>query len=136
MKTKMVPAVPEQLDDVLDFVNSQLAEYNGSVKIQMQLNLAVEEVFINIANYAYHPEIGEATVRCEVEGDPLRITIQFIDGGKPYNPLEKDDPDITLSVEERNIGGLGVYLVKQIMDAVSYEYKDGKNILTMQKTIQ
>ena len=88
----------------------------------------------NIARYAYHPEVGEATIRCEVGGEPLQVVIQFMDGGKPYNPLEKDDPDTTLGVEEREIGGLGIFMVKKSMDKIDYEYSDGKNILTI-KTV-
>ena len=99
----------------------------------MQIALAVEEIFVNIANYAYNPGKGNATVRVEVEKDPLTVTITFIDGGVPYDPLKKDDPDVTLSAEERSIGGLGVFLVKKTMDDVSYEYKDGKNILSIKK---
>ena len=136
MKAITVPAALNQLDNVLDFVNSELAEYNCSVKLQTQVAIAVEEIFVNIAHYAYNPQIGEATVQCEVDGDPLHITIQFLDGGKPYNPLDREDPDTTLPAEERDIGGLGVYLVKKSMDALSYEYKDGKNILTIQKIVQ
>lgn len=135
MKAITVPAALDQLDCVLDFLNSELAAYNCSAKLQTQVAIAVEEIFVNIAHYAYHPEIGEATVQCEVNGDPRQMTIQFLDGGKPYNPLEKEDPDISLSVEERDVGGLGVYLVKKTMDNLSYEYKDGKNILTIKKII-
>ena len=101
----------------------------------MQLDLAVEEIFVNIANYAYAPGKGNATVRVEVSGDPVTVSITFIDRGMPYDPLKKDDPDITLSASERGIGGLGIFMTKRIMDDIVYEYKDGQNILTLKKTI-
>lgn len=133
MKSVTVPATLEQLDSVLDFINTQLEAADCPMKAQMQIDIAVEEIYVNIAHYAYNPEIGEATVRCEVEEDPLRVTIQFLDQGVPYNPLEKDDPDVTLSAEERDVGGLGIFMVKKSMDNIAYEYVDGKNILTIQK---
>ena len=102
---------------------------------QIQIQIAVEELFVNIAHYAYNPEVGPATVRVDVEDDPISVVITFIDNGVPYDPLAKDDPDITLSAQERDIGGLGIYMVKMSMDDVSYEYKDGRNILTIKKKI-
>ena len=103
------------------------------MKIQMQIDIAVEEIFVNIANYAYAPEIGTATVRVEVMGDPPSVDITFIDKGIPYDPLAKADPDVTLSAEERQIGGLGIFMVKKSMDDVKYAYLDGHNILTIKK---
>ena len=130
-----VAATLGNLDAVTDFVNEQLENVGCSAKIIMQTDLAVEEIFVNIALYAYHPEIGEATVRCSVGGEPLRIVIGFVDGGKPYNPLEKAEPDITAAVQERQIGGLGVFLAQKMMDDISYEFLNGKNILTICKKI-
>ena len=101
----------------------------------MQILIAVEEIYINIAHYAYNPEIGKATVLCTIEGDPLQVVIEFIDSGSPFDPLAKKDADTTLSVDERDIGGLGILMVKKSMDVVKYEYKDGKNILTIVKNI-
>jgi len=135
MKAITVPAALDQLYTLLDFLESELARCNCSANIQTQVALAAEEIFVNIAHYAYHPESGDATVKCEVSGDPPHITVQFVDGGQPYNPLAREDPDITMSVEERDIGGVGGYLVKKTMDTCFYEYKDGKNILTIQKNI-
>ena len=135
MKELRVPARLEELDHVLNFVNAELESYECPMKAQMQIAIAVEEIYVNIARYAYHPEVGEATIRCEVGGEPLQVVIQFMDGGKPYNPLEKDDPDTTLGVEEREIGGLGIFMVKKSMDKIDYEYSDGKNILTIKKTL-
>ena len=101
----------------------------------MQIDIAIDELFGNIAHYAYHPEVGNATVRVEVMEEPLAVIITFIDGGMPYDPLTTVDPDITLSAEERQIGGLGIYMVKKAMDEITYEYKDGKNILSIKKKL-
>ena len=97
--------------------------------------LTVDELFSNIVHYAYHPEIGPATVCVEVVEEPLSVIITFIDQGVPYDPLAKADPDVTLSAEERDIGGLGIYIVKKNMNEITYEYKDGKNILKIRKEI-
>ena len=105
------------------------------MKEQMQIDLAVEEVFVNIAKYAYAPDKGRAVVRVEVCDDPVQVKITFLDHGKPYDPLAKDDPDVTLPVEVRPVGGLGIFMVKQSMDDVKYEYKDGTNILTLVKSL-
>ena len=108
---------------------------NCSTKIQTQIDIAVEELFVNIAHYAYKPDTGPATVRVEVEKEPPAICITFIDHGVPYDPLAREDPDITLSAEERRIGGLGIFMVKKSMDSIEYEYKDGQNILHIRKLI-
>jgi anti-sigma regulatory factor (Ser/Thr protein kinase) len=102
----------------------------------MQIDIAIDELFGNIAHYAYNPEIGKATVRVEVAKDPLAVVITFIDNGVPYDPLAKADPDTTLSAEERESGGLGIYIVKKSMDDITYEYKDGQNILAIKKNLQ
>ena len=135
MKELTLEAKVENLDEVLEFVDKELEAHDCSMKIQTQLDVAVEELFVNIAHYAYKPETGSATVRLEILENPLSIVITFIDNGKPYDPLAREDPDVTLSAEERQIGGLGIYLVKKTMDDVKYEYKDGKNILTIKKNL-
>jgi len=136
-KTKKleISAEVKNLDTVLAFVDEQLEKYGCTPKIQMQIDVAVEEIFVNIANYAYNPEIGSAGIWVEVQEDPLVVSITFTDNGVPYDPLKKPDPDVTLSAEERQIGGLGIYMVKKSMDDISYEYKDGKNILTIKKSL-
>ena len=106
------------------------------MKTQLQVDVAIDELFGNIAHYAYNPEVGAATVRVEVTEDPLSVVITFIDNGVPYDPLAKADPDITLSAEERQIGGLGIYMVKKSMDDISYQYKNGQNILRIKKHIR
>ena len=135
MKELTVAATVENIEAVTDFVNEELEALECPMKVQMQIDIAIDELFGNIAHYAYNPEIGKATVRVEVIEDPLAVTITFIDNGVPYDPLAKADPDTTLSAEEREIGGLGIYMVKKSMDDVTYEYKDGKNILKIQKNL-
>lgn len=130
-----IEAKTENLDQVLAFVDGHLEAQDCPMKTQMQIDLAVEELFVNIANYAYQPVIGTATVRVEVLKDPLSVVITFIDQGVPYDPLAKEDPDVTLLAEERQIGGLGIYMVKKSMDEISYEYKNGQNILHIKKNI-
>ncbi len=135
MKELVVEAVTENLDEVLDFVNEQLELYECPMKTQIQVDIAVEEIFVNIANYAYDPKPGPATIRCEVTEDPLSVSLTFVDNGIPYDPLKKADPDITLSADERQIGGLGIFMVKKSMDDMTYEYKDGQNILNIKKNL-
>ena len=135
MKELTVEAKTTNIEAVTDFVNEQLEALDCPMKAQMQIDIAIDELFGNIAHYAYNPEIGKATVRVEVIEDPLAVTITFIDKGVPYDPLAKADPDTTLSAEEREIGGLGIYMVKKSMDDITYEYKDGQNILTIKKKI-
>ena len=135
MKELTVEAKIENIEAVTDFVNKQLEALDCPMKAQMQIDIAIDELFGNIAHYAYNPEIGKATVRVEVIEDPLAVTITFIDNGVPYDPLAKADPDTTLSAEERESGGLGIYIVKKSMDDITYEYKDGQNILTIKKKI-
>ena len=117
------------------FVTDQLKGCNCSEDKILQVVLAVEEVFVNIANYAYNPEVGPATVLAEVINDPTAVVLKFIDRGTPYNPLEREDPDITLSAEDRDIGGLGIFLTKNVMDETSYECRDGQNVLTLVKNL-
>lgn len=135
MKELTLPATIENIEKVIDFVNEQLEEIECPMKAQMQIDIAIDELFGNIAHYAYNPETGPATVRVEVTEEPISVVITFIDHGVPYDPLKKDDPDITLSAEERAIGGLGVFMVKKTMDEISYEYRDGKNILRIKKNM-
>ncbi len=135
MKEMTIPATVENIEKVTDFVNSQLKEINCPMKAQLQIDVAIDELFGNIAHYAYNPETGPATVRVEVLNPPISVVVTFIDHGMPYDPLKKDDPDITLSAEDREIGGLGIFMVKKTMDEITYEYKDGQNILRIRKDI-
>ena len=140
MKEMKISATVENLNTVLDFVTAELEKSACPLKMQTSIGIAVEEVFVNIANYAYKQvmpavaphETGGVTVRIAVDGE---VTIEFEDNGVPYNPLEKEDPDISAPARERNIGGLGIYMVKKIMDSVEYRHTDGKNILVIRKVI-
>lgn len=133
MKKITVDAVVENLEQVIDFATTQLEERDCPMKTSMQMELVIEEIFVNIANYAYNPEVGPATFCVEFEDDPPAFLMTFIDTGKPYNPLEKSDPDTTLDIDERDVGGLGIFLVKKNVDEISYKYEDGQNILHMKK---
>lgn len=122
----------ENLDKVTAFVESALESYNPSMKVQMQLNVAIDELFSNIVHYS---KSADATIQVEVQNDPKQVKLTFIDSGVPYNPLIKADPDITLSAEERQIGGLGIFLVKKTMDGMEYQRVDNKNQLTIYKNL-
>jgi len=135
MKEITLAATVENIETVTEFVNAQLELIDCPIKVQMQIDIAIDELFGNIAHYAYNTEVGNATVRVEISEAPLAVIITFIDNGVPYDPLGKDDPDITLSAEEREIGGLGIYMIKKSMDEITYEYKDGQNILKIKKNI-
>ncbi|MBO6164504.1 MAG: SpoIIE family protein phosphatase [Lachnospiraceae bacterium] len=129
-----VPADDQHLTDVLAFVTGILEEHGGSMKTQMLVEVSIEELFVNIAHYAYPEGNGWAQIRARVEEDNTAV-ITLIDGGIPYDPLAKEDPDVTLSAEEREIGGLGIFMAKKNMDEMTYKYEDGKNILTCRKKI-
>lgn len=133
MKEMILNAEIARTDDVLDFINAELEAHDVPMKTIMQLDIAIEEIFVNIAHYAYNPEIGQASVTVAVDDAGRSIAIRFMDRGKPYDPLSREDPDVTLGVEERQIGGLGIYMVKKSMDEVSYAYEGGQNILTIRK---
>ena len=135
MKELVVKSLTDNLESVLGFVDSELENCGCSPKTMIQIDIAVEELFVNIAHYAYGSDTGPATIRVERSEDPRAVTITFIDCGMPYDPLAKPDPDTTLSVEEREIGGLGIFMVKKSMDDMTYEYRDGKNILTIKKNL-
>lgn len=135
MKELTVDATIESIPVITEFIDEQLERLDCPMKALMQINIAIDELFSNIVHYAYHPEVGPATVRVEVLKTPLSVVITFIDQGVPYDPLAKADPDISLSANEREIGGLGIYIVKKNMNEISYEYKDGRNILKIRKEL-
>ena len=134
-KELTVDAVIENIPVVTAFIEEHLEAMGCPMKAQMQLCVAVDELFGNIAHYAYQPGTGPATVRIEATQNPSAAVITFIDSGVPYNPLDREDPDVTLAAHERPIGGLGIYMVKKTMDAVEYEYRDGFNILCIKKRL-
>ena len=133
MKELMLAASVDNLDEVLDFVNEDLERYNCSPDLQSQIDTAVEEIFMNIANYAYKPANGNVSIRVSTGKE---IVIRFEDAGKPYNPLEQAAPDLDKPLMERKIGGLGIFLVRQFMDKVTYTRVDNKNVLIMTKEIE
>ena len=133
MQVLTVPARGDQLGRVMAFADEFLEGMDCPLKTQMQIDLSIEELFVNIANYAYPEKEGDAEIRIS-EADGV-FSLTLIDSGVPYDPLQKPDPDVTLSAEKRQIGGLGIYLVKKNMDTVSYCYEDGKNVLTITKKI-
>lgn len=134
MKELTVNAVLENMPKVTEFVDEQLEAFGCPPRAQAQIDIAVDELFGNIVRYAYQPGVGPATVRVEVTGEPA-VILTFIDNGVPYDPLKKADPDTTLSAEERQVGGLGIFMVKKSMDEIAYEYQDGQNILRIKKKI-
>ena len=128
-------AVTDNIGKVTAFVDETLEALDCPMKKQMQIDMAIDELFANIASYAYAPETGKATVRVETEEDPRAVIVTFIDRGRPYDPLSAEEPDVTLSAEERKIGGLGIFIVRKTMDDMRYEYRDGQNILRIKKLI-
>ena len=135
MNELVTEAINSNLPNVLAFVDEQLEAVGCPMRTQAQIDVAVEELFVNIANYAYDTVSGKVTVQVSVYEEPLRVEITFIDNGRQYDPLAKPDPDITLPAKKRNIGGLGIFMVKKSMDDVCYEYRDGKNILLIRKKL-
>ena len=133
IKKLIIPADIDKLSDVTDFVNAVLEENDCTIKAQMQIEVALEELYVNIAHYAYPDKKGEAEIDVSVADG--YVTITLIDSGIPYDPLAKPDPDVTLSAEKRQIGGLGIFMSKKLMDKISYEYSDAKNKLTVKKKI-
>ena len=129
-----VKADKNMLNGVIEFIEQALDENGVSPKIQMQLTIAAEEIFVNIASYAYTSNDGTAIVKLKIENEPNLVTMIFIDKGVQFNPLEKADPDVTLSAEERGIGGLGIYMTKKSMDNMKYKYMDGENYLLIEKS--
>lgn len=135
MKEMNIEATIDNIPTVTAWVDEQLEALDCPMKAQMQIDIAIDELFSNIARYAYNPETGPATVRVEVVENPMAVVITFIDKGIPYDPLKQEDPNTHLPAEEREIGGLGIFMVKKTMDDINYEYKDGQNILTIKKNI-
>ena len=129
------PATLENIEAATDFMNGILESADCPMRTQMKLAVALDELMSNVARYAYAPGTGDVTVSVEVLEDPKRAVITLTDSGVPYDPLQKEDPDVTLSAEERGIGGLGIFIVKQSMDSMTYEYRDGQNVLTIVKNI-
>lgn len=136
MKVYETEAITDRLPSVLDFVNGCLEENGCSAVIQNQIDVAVEELFVNVALYAYRSSVaapGKVVLELEIEDDPKTLILTIRDWGIPFNPLKRDDPDINLPAEQRDIGGLGIYIVKKTMDSIEYSRRDGQNVLTLKK---
>ena len=135
MTDQTFPAKTEALSDVLGYVEQTLESYDCPMKTQMAICVAIEEVFVNVAHYAYGDGEGDMTLGIGFQEDSRTITFRMKDKGIPFDPLKKPDPDITLSAEERDIGGLGIFIAKKTMDTITYAYENGENILTMTKKL-
>ena len=131
-----IEADTSRIHEVYEYIEKKMDGIHCSQKSLMEISVAVEEIFVNISNYAYAPGKGNVIVNAELSKDRTSLTISFSDSGKEFNPLDRIDPDITLSAEERDIGGLGIYMTKQMMDEVFYEYRDGHNVLTLRKNLE
>ncbi len=127
-------AVVDQLPEVLSFVEEHLEKAGFGARTRTQIMMACEEIFVNIADYAYIPGRGSVLVRLELTDEPA-VEITFTDEGVPFDPLAKKDPNVTLSAEERQIGGLGIFMAKELTDRIAYERRDGRNILKMTKLL-
>ena len=136
----VVDAETEELDKVLDFISGYLSEMGCRMAMEMKVSVACEEIFVNIAHYAYKkidPELkGKAWIALSQDETGDTVQIVFRDKGIPYDPLKKEDPDVSLSAEEREIGGLGIYMVKKSMDEVRYERDGDENVLLLLKNIR
>lgn len=135
-ETLTIEAEIEKWNEVRFFVENFMQKNAVSTNDMMMLDIAIEEIFVNVASYAYAPNHGMVTIEVSMQQNPKAMQVVFTDQGIPYNPLDKEDPDVNLKLEEREIGGLGIYMVKQSMDAVRYAYKDNRNILTIVKNLE
>ena len=136
MKEMTINAVAENLEQVMLFLDEELDRLSCGSRQRFQMEVAVEEIFANIVHYAYAPNIGPVTVRLSADEEEGCLCVTFLDEGIPFDPLKKPEPDVTLPAQERKIGGLGIFMVQKSMDRVSYEYKDGRNQLTLFKKIK
>ena len=135
MKEITLEATIQNIAAATEFIDTELEQTGCSTKVRFQIDMAIDELYTNVASYAYPSGKGDLTVRFEADKASRTIRVTFEDRGIPYNPLEKEDPDVTLPAEKRQIGGLGIFMVKKMMDGMYYEYNDGKNILTIEKKI-
>ena len=133
MKEFRTTSVVTNIDEVTDFVNQELDQHECSAKSRIQIDVAIDEIFSNISNYAYHGEEGAVVVQTDFDTNTNMISICFIDDGIPFNPLTHKEPDVTLSAAQREIGGLGIFVVIRTMDKVNYENQNGKNVFTIWK---
>ncbi len=127
-----IEAENENLQKIMECIEEDIRDLPEEQAIPIKV--AIEEIFVNIASYAYPPRKGKVKIIIETTAEPERkISITFIDDGVPYDPLAREDPDLDMELMDRKVGGLGVYMVKESMDETFYEYKDGENILKIVK---
>lgn len=134
MKKRFNP-IKDKSSEIIEFLMSSPDIPDDEV-LQFKLRLSIEEAVENVVRYAYDGGIGWLEAGTSLDQDSLVLTIELRDAGVPFNPLEKEDPDVTLSADERKIGGLGIFLCKKMMDSIDYRYEDGNNVLTMTKKVQ
>ena len=134
MKKRFNP-IKDKSSEIIEFLMSSPDIPDDEV-LQFKLRLSIEEAVENVVRYAYDGGIGWLEAGTSLDEDSLVLTIELRDAGIPFNPLEKEDPDVTLSADERKIGGLGIFLCKKMMDSIEYRYENGNNVLTMTKKVQ
>lgn len=130
LESRIFKADVSELDNLFEYSSKLLTILEFSYKEITLINTALEEIFVNVAKYAYD---DAGFVEVTLSNDKSSVKFVFRDSGKPFNPLDRQDPNITASSDEREIGGLGIYMVKQIMDSVTYEYVNNQNVLTLVK---
>lgn len=135
MKQITMEAAVQNIPKIISFIDNALDEWGATVKTKYRIDVAADEILVNISHYAYQPKVGEVTVRLDLDEATRMLSIVFTDSGMPFDPLQKPDPDVTLPKEQRQIGGLGIFIVKKIMDAVDYRREGGRNILTLNKKL-
>lgn len=135
MTKKVFPAELEKLDSVTAFVEEELEKVDCPIKVITALDVCVEEIFVNIAHYAYPGKSGSAEISVNADPADNSIVIQFVDEGIPFDPLKRTEPDVSLGADERSIGGLGIFMVRKMTDEMTYEYTNGRNVLTIRKRL-
>lgn len=137
MNVKEMPASIDFLDEAMAFIDAFLEEAGCTEDEKRYIEVSAEELFTNIASYAYEQVGGMVRISASLikTGNDPAVTIRFFDRGRPYNPFSRKDPNLELPLSERPIGGLGVYMVKQFMDRVNYSYESGYNVTTMIKKV-
>ena len=135
MKQITIEATVQNIPKIINFIDNAMDEWGATVKTKYRIDVAADEILVNISHYAYAPNAGEVTVQMDLDEATRMLSIVFTDSGMPFDPLQKPDPDVTLPKEQRQIGGLGIFIVKKIMDAVDYRREGGRNILTLHKQI-
>ena len=135
MNSIIVSATDKDPNPIVEFVQKELSQHECPPKAMYQIEVAIEEILVNIVSYAGLSSDDGIEIRCDVLTDPLRVVLEFLDKGVPFDPLVKEDPDISVEGIMGREGGLGIFMVKQMMDDVSYSYEDGKNTLTILKNL-